>query len=85
MKRRANLKQQVMGDEVMVMDEAADKVHVLNATSAFIWNALDETTDVAEIERRVRAHFKASQEYDVAGLVGRAILQFKNANLIVEG
>lgn len=70
-----------MGDELMVFDEVADKVHVLNVTSACVWKCLDDTFDLDLLEQRVRAHFKAGPEVDVRGMVGRALAQFEKLGL----
>ena len=82
--KRTDLKQQAMGEELMIMDEAADKVHVLNPTSAFIWSCLDESPEADEIERKLRGKFQVPAGYDVSGLIGRALDQFRSKKLLVE-
>jgi hypothetical protein len=83
--KRTGLREQPMGDELMIVDDVADKVHILNPTSAFIWRCLDETTDPSRIEARLRDRFSAPPEYDVAGLIGRAMAQFAEKNLVTRG
>ena len=80
--KRADLREQALGDEIMVFDEKADKVHVLNVTSAFLWRCLDETAEPAELEARLRARFSPPEATDVRGMVGRALAQFEKLNLL---
>lgn len=84
MKRRSGLTEQQVGDELMVVDDVADKVHVLNATSAFIWRCLDETTDPAVIEERIRSRFRVSEAQNVRGMVEKALRMFGEKNLLDE-
>jgi hypothetical protein len=62
-RRTQGLECQEVGDELMVMDARADRVHVLNATMAAIWKlcdggrspeqiaqALSEAVDCSEVE-----------------------------------
>lgn len=80
--KRAGLKEQPLGQELMVVDEKTDKVHVLNPTSAFIWGCLDDTSEQTQIEARLRAKFNVPADFDVLGLVGRALQQFQEKNLV---
>ena len=80
--KRTDLREQALGDELMIFDERADKVHVLNVTSAFLWKTLDETADPAALAERLRARFQAGPEADVTGMVGRALAQFEKLNLL---
>lgn len=82
-KRRSNLVEQQVGQELMVVDEVADRVHVLNPSSAFIWQCLAETDDVLEIERRLRGQFKVAENQDVQALIGRALQMFRDKDLLV--
>lgn len=80
--KRTGLREQVLGDEILVFDEQADKVHVLNVTSAFVWKSLDETAEPAVLAERLRAHFKPAPDADVDGVVRRALEQFARLNLL---
>jgi hypothetical protein len=82
LKKKSRLREQEMGGELMICDEERDLVHVLNATSAFIWRCLDDTTDVAAIETRVRERFGAAPERNVQSLVEKALKQFQEKNLV---
>lgn len=84
MKRRDKLVEQTVGNELMLVDEAADQVHVLNPSSAFIWKCLADTDDLAVIESRLRGHFKVSQGQDVRGMIDRALQMFRDKKLLVE-
>jgi hypothetical protein len=81
-RRRTDLRGQNMGGELMLMDEKADKVHVLNATSAFIWQCLAETGDEQELQRRLQDKFAVPASVDLAALLGRALAQFREKNLL---
>ena len=85
MKRREGLKEQPMQDELMLLDEAADKVHVLNATSACIWQALGETTDVSVIATRLRERFKLPADRDLTALIEKALTQLREKRLVIDG
>jgi hypothetical protein len=81
--KRTDVREQALGDELMVVDEKTDQVHVLNVTSAFVWKSLDETSDLDQLEQRMRDHFKPPAETDVRGMAGRALAQFEKLNLLL--
>ena len=81
-RKRSGLREQALGDEILVFDEQADKVHVLNVTSAFVWKSLDETAEPAALAERLRAHFKPAADADVDGVVQRALAQFAQLKLL---
>lgn len=74
-----------MQDELMLVDEVADKVHVLNATSACIWQALGESSDEAVIAARLRERFKLPADQDVSPVIRKALGQLREKGLVVEG
>ena len=79
--RKQGVKEQKVGGELMLIDESVDKVHVLNATSAFIWTCLGETTDAARIEERLREAFESGVE-DFGAVVGKALSQFVEKGIV---
>ena len=70
-----------MGGELMLIDEVVDKVHVLNATSAFIWTCLGDTTDAARIEQKLRETFEPGGK-DVRAIVETALGQFAEKGIL---
>ena len=74
-RRKQGIKEQKVGGELMLIDESVDKVHVLNATSAFIWTCLGETTDAATIEQKLRESFESGGK-DFGAVVEKALGQF---------
>jgi len=80
-RRKQGVKEQKVGGELMLIDESVDKVHVLNATSAFIWTCLGETTDAAKIEEKLRGAF-ASGGKDFGAVVEKALGQFIEKGIV---
>ncbi|MFH0907224.1 MAG: PqqD family protein [bacterium] len=79
--RKQGIKEQKVGGEIVLIDELADRVHVLNATSAFVWTCLGEMAEAAPIEANVRAQFDSAGK-DVGALVQRALDQLLDQGLI---
>lgn len=67
--------------ETLIYDLTINKAYMLNETSAFIWNQLDGKTSIAEINRKLGAHFKQKANEDIVWL---AIEQLKKDNLLKE-
>ena len=74
-RRKQGVKEQKVGGELMLIDDVVDKVHVLNATSAFVWKCLGETTDAATIEQKLRESFESGGK-DFRVVVEKALGQF---------
>lgn len=69
---RSDLTVTEVDDELLVLDEAAGKVHQLNATAALVFRCCDGNTSVAEISQRLVAQFDvdpAVASTDVAQLL----------------
>lgn len=81
-KVRTDLREQRVGEEVMVFDESTDQVHVLNVTSAFVWDCLKDTASSEEIVTRIRREFSTDEDEDVDSLVARALSQLAERGLI---
>ena len=79
--RKQGVKEQKVGGELMLIDESVDKVHVLNATSAFIWTCLGETTDAATLEQKLRASFESGGK-DFRTVVEKALSQFVEKGIV---
>ena len=79
--RTANLRDQDLGDEVMVFEDATDRVHVLNATAAFVWRALEEPIGLDALEVKARAEFEVGPDDDVHAILQRALDQLTEKGL----
>lgn len=80
-RRKQGIKEQRVGGELMLIDEGADKVHVLNATSAYVWTCLGETTDAALIEQKLREAFEPGDK-DIRAVVEKALGQFVEKGIL---
>lgn len=78
--RKQGIKEQNVGGELMLIDNQADRVHVLNATSAFVWTCLGEISEAAQIEAKVREQFDSAGK-DVGTVVQRALGQLLDQGL----
>ena len=77
----AGLREQVVGDETMVFDEQTDQVHVLNATSAFVWNCLAEPMTASAIVEHIRQAFEVGEK-DVSSIVADALELLESKALV---
>ena len=62
------------GDELLVLDTRADRIHQLNATASLIWSHLEAGSADAEIAESLAADFEISVEQarvDVAAALSR--------------
>ena len=71
-----------LGEEAMLYDPSSENVHVLNATSLFIWNLLDGLTAPVQIEKKMREAFSVSENTDILGDVIRTINEFDQKDLL---
>lgn len=81
-RRKETFREQTMGDEIMVFDSGSDRVHVLNATSAFVWRCLEHPTPLKDIEVRLAETFDTSGTDDLSALVQRAVKQLVEKDLV---
>ena len=71
-----------MDGEIMLLDESADRIHVLNSSSAFIWHCLEEPMTAADIEGKLRAEYDMSKIADVPDIVDQALTQLTEAHVV---
>ena len=79
----AGLGKQKFGDETMVFDERSNRVHVLNATSAFVWQCLEEGCDDETIASRLAATFDTGGK-DTSDVVARTLALLREKGLLDE-
>ena len=70
---RDGLPVQHLGDELMVFDPVRDEVHVLNETSAAIWEGVRDGLDIETIAKRLGERFDLSSIPDPRGLILAAL------------
>jgi len=72
-----------VGDELLVLDTDAQRIHQLNATASFIWHCCDRAASTDEIAGLVAAEYAVDEHIaskDVADTLGR----LRELNLVVE-
>lgn len=79
---KADFPEQEIGDELMVFDHEADKVHVFNGTSALVWKCLKNGQSLQEAEALFRGTYTIEEGKDVAALILRAVAQFEENGLV---
>jgi PqqD family protein of HPr-rel-A system len=72
-RRRNDLQEQRIGDDLMVYDPRAGKVHVLNGSAALVYGLCDGSHDLDAIVRHLRADFQVPEDRDVRSDVLEAI------------
>ena len=80
---RSELPQQRLGEELMVFDHEADKVHVLNGTSAVVWECLSRGEDLEGVANGLRATFNVCEDQEVSLVVDAAVEQLSERGLLV--
>ena len=70
---RPHLREERLGEEIMVFDRETDQVHVLNEASAAIWDALKAGLDPQGIERRLRERYDLGAFPDPARMIREAL------------
>jgi hypothetical protein len=83
-RRRAGITKRVLGVEVMLYFEDNESIHVLNRTSAFIWDLLENPTSLDEIGEAVCKHFEIPEDADVHGDVRNVMEAFLNQGLVTK-
>lgn len=79
---REHLREERLGDETMVFDSVTDQVHVLNETSAMIWEGLRDGLDVPGIEGRLRERYDLSSVPDPGEMIREAIRTMESKGLL---
>ena len=80
--RKADVGEQQVGDERMLLDESSNCVHVLNGSAAFIWDCLKKPVAVPDIERRLAEQYDLSAAKDVPGSIQRVLDDLEKKQLV---
>jgi len=78
-----DLNVQRLGAEIMVFDQVRDEVHVLNETSAAIWEGVREGLDAGAIEQRLRQIYNLEATLDVGGVIRTALEVMAGKGILV--
>lgn len=81
---RTDLHEERMGNDLMLFDPAADRVHVLNSTSAFIWGCLKEGLDAEAVAQRIMETYDLGPGMSAKEIVEDSIGQFEKKELILK-
>ncbi len=73
---------QTVGEERMLFDDAADAVHVLNGTAAFIWDCLRKPASAHGIEVRLHEVYDLHDVPDVSDMIARTLADFLDRGII---
>jgi len=82
---RDGLPVQRLGDELMVFDPVRDEVHVLNETSAAIWEGVQDGLDIETIAKRLGERFDLSCIPDPRGLILAALEEMAGKGILELG
>jgi hypothetical protein len=70
---KGKLPQQRLGEELMLFDHEADKVHVLNGTSALVWDCLCRGEDLENAKQGLLAAYNVGEGQNVSLMVQAAV------------
>jgi PqqD family protein of HPr-rel-A system len=80
--RREDLQEQRVGEDLMVYDPRARKVHILNRTAALIYRFCDGEHDFESLERELREGFELPQGRNVRSDIRDAIQSLREKGLL---
>lgn len=83
-RRRQDVRRRDLGSETMLFDPQRECLHVLNVTSAFLWDYMGAPRDAQELEQALRTQFEVPEDADVGGDVMRILYELREAGLIEE-
>ena len=82
---RDGLPVQRLGDELMVFDPVRDEVHVLNETSAAIWEGVQAGLDVGRIVSRLGERYDLCGISDPPGFILAALEEMAGKGILERG
>ena len=81
-RRSAEIMEQIVGDEILLLGNNGQTVHVLNATAYAIWQLCDGQHNQSGIEAGVRDQFELPAEHDLAQDVTQTLVLFSEKGLV---
>jgi hypothetical protein len=80
--KKAKIVLKDIGDEAVLYNSETKAIHILNKTSAMIWEYCDGKHSVEMIEKQIRNKFQISSSQDVKNDIRQTINQFNKLGLI---
>lgn len=81
-RQSAEITQQQIGNETLLLDGQGKTVHVLNATALTIWECCDGNHTIPQIEAALREQFAVSAETPLTKDIDDALSQFHKKGLV---
>ena len=81
-RRRNNLSSKQVGNEKIIHDPETDTVHVLNRTASFIWDLIDGSKSLSEIEQELIKKFPEQDPAKLSEDIRKTITDFSRKKLI---
>ncbi len=82
-RRRDDLKEQRIGEDLMIYDPRAGAVHVLNGSAALVYRLCDGNHDLDSIERHLRGGFQVAEDRDLRSDVLDIITSLRKKLLLI--
>lgn len=84
LRRKQEIRQKELGPDTLLYSPTGESLHVLNATSAFLWELMQEPQTLDGMEAAMRKQFDVRASDDVRTDVGRILVEFQEAGLLDE-
>jgi hypothetical protein len=84
-RQRRGFKEQEVGRERMLLDDASNRVHVLNGSATFIWDFIREPATLDGIEQGLRGRYDMSTVTDVPKVIRSILADLEARNLVETG
>jgi PqqD family protein of HPr-rel-A system len=81
-RRKPGFSRKELGSDTMLYSQESEAVHILNATSAFIWESLERPHTAAELEGAIRSNFEIPEDADVRQDLEQVLAEFKEKGLV---
>jgi len=81
-RQRQGIREQQVGGDRMLFDDASNSVHVLNGSAAFIWDCLREPLSAAGIRAKLDEKYDLSAVRDVDATISRTLQDLLAKGLI---
>jgi hypothetical protein len=82
-RQRSGIREQQIGADRMLFDDASNSVHVLNGSAAFIWDCLREPLSPAGIRSKLDEEYDLSAVRDIDATIARTLQDFLSKGLIL--
>lgn len=81
-RRIAGVEERQAGDDLVLYEPTAGRLHVLNATAARVWRLCDGDTDPGDILARLEAEYEVGRDADLPVDVNILLRNFHERGLI---